>query len=269
MRRPAAALALAIAAALCASGCAPAAQPEVPLPPEHAIPDYQLGGAYDPAPEVTLVVRDREAPADPDRYSVCYINGFQTQPGEAGDWPDDLLLRDGNEAVSDPDWPDEVLLDTSSERKRSGIAERLAPWIRGCADAGFAAVEFDNLDSFTRSHGLLTIEDNLALASEIAATAHDAGLAVGQKNAAEAAARAKQEAGFDFAVAEECAAFEECDAFTDVYGGRVIDIEYTDQLPLPFAELCAKNGDPASMILRDRELAQAGNESHTYERCPN
>ncbi|WP_427870833.1 endo alpha-1,4 polygalactosaminidase [Leucobacter luti] len=261
-----AAVAVALAAVLATSACA-AAQPEVRLPPEHAVPDYQLGGAFDPAPGVTLVVRDREASPDPAHYSVCYINAFQTQPGEAADWPRDLLLRDDGEEVADPDWPDEVLLDTSSAQKRSRITERVASWIRGCADAGFAAVEFDNLDSFTRSHDLLTIEDNLALASEIAATAHDAGLAVGQKNAAETTARAKQEAGFDFAVAEECAAFEECDAYSDVYGARVIDIEYTDQLPRPFAELCAENGDPAWMILRDRDLAPAGDPAHTFARC--
>ncbi len=121
--------------------------------------DYQLGGAYEPAPEVQLVARDRtDAPAD-GLYSICYINGFQTQPGEQELWPADTLLTIGGELVFDSDWPDEVLLDTSTNAKREAVLGIVGPWIEGCARDGFDAVEFDNLDSFTRSHGVLTIDD--------------------------------------------------------------------------------------------------------------
>ncbi|WP_372493196.1 endo alpha-1,4 polygalactosaminidase [Prauserella halophila] len=37
--------------------------------------------------------------------------------------------------------------------------------------------------------------------------------------------------GVDFAVAEECAAYNECTAYTEVYGDAVIDIEHADALP--------------------------------------
>ena len=253
------------------SGCAATgtdASGSVALPPVGGTPDYQLGGAYDPADGVGIVGRDRsDDPAD-GLYSVCYVNGFQTQPGELDAWPTDLLLQRDGEAVLDPDWPDEALLDASSAEHRERIAEIVAPWIEGCADAGFDAVEFDNLDSYTRSDGALTLDDNLALASVLVGLAHEAGLAAGQKNAAEDAAVLHERAGFDFAVVEECAAYEECTAFGDVYGDAVIDIEYSDELPRTFAAMCADARSPASMVLRDRDLVMPGHGEYVFETCP-
>ena len=237
--------------------------------PEGAHFDYQLGGAYDPPSDVELVVRDRTATPADGAYSVCYLNAFQTQPGDEELWPHDVLLTVDGSLVNDPDWPDEMILDTSTEPKRQAIADVLVPWIEGCAKAGFAAVEFDNLDSFSRSHDALTIDDNLELAADLAAIAHKAGLMVGQKNSAEHTARLKDEAGFDFAVAEECAAYEECPEYTEVYGDAVIDIEYTDTLPRSFAEMCADPDSPRAMILRDRDLVTPDAEGYVLERCPN
>ncbi|MGJ0389309.1 endo alpha-1,4 polygalactosaminidase [Microbacterium sp. CGR1] len=237
-------------------------------PPAGATPDYQLGGAYDPADGVGIVGRDRSDEPAEGLYSVCYVNGFQTQPGELDSWPADLLLQSDGETVFDPDWPDEALLDTSTDDRRARIAETVAPWIEGCADAGFDAVEFDNLDSYTRSDDALSLDDNLALAVLLVDVAHDSGLAAGQKNAAEDAAVLHERAGFDFAVVEECAAYEECAAFTDVYGDAVIDIEYSDELPRAFAEMCADDDSPASMVLRDRDLVTPGHEEYVFETCP-
>jgi len=253
------------------TGCAPdaASSAALALPPAGATPDYQLGGAYDPADGVGIVGRDRSDPPADGIYSVCYVNGFQTQPGELGDWDDELLLhRSDGEPVFDPDWPDEALLDTSTPEKREGIADRVGPWIEGCADAGFAAVEFDNLDSYTRSDGALTLDDNLALATLLVDVAHASGLAARQKNAAEDAQELRDRAGFDFAVVEECAAYEECAAFTAVYGDHVIDVEYTDELPRSFEEMCADSESPASLVLRDRDLLTPDDEGHVFETCP-
>ncbi|WP_101848338.1 endo alpha-1,4 polygalactosaminidase [Zhihengliuella sp. ISTPL4] len=244
------------------------ASADVAPPPASALPDYQLGGAYDPPAGVGIVGRDRSAEPAAGLYSVCYVNGFQTQPGELDAWPDDLLLQDGGHVVFDPDWPDEALLDTGSAAQRSRIAGIVIPWIEGCADSGFQAVEFDNLDSFSRSHGALSRDDNLALAELLVDAAHGVGLAAGQKNAAEHAEVLKERAGFDFAVTEECAAYTECGAYTAVYGTHVIDIEYTDQLPRPFAELCADPDTPASMVLRDRDLVTPGDEGYVFAACP-
>lgn len=269
-------LAVAVGAMLALTACTSAA-PEVggpgsavewELPPPGGALDYQLGGAYEPAAGVTIVVRDRSAEPAPGTYSVCYVNGFQTQSGELEDWDADLLLRRDGETVFDPEWPDEALLDTSTPDGRKRIAERVTAWIDDCADAGFDAVEFDNLDSYTRAHGALDQADNVALAAELVGAAHAVGLAAGQKNAAEDALRLRDGAGFDFAVAEECAAYDECSAYRGVYGDAVLDIEYTDQLPRPFAEMCALSDSPASMVLRDRALVAPRDEGYVFETCP-
>lgn len=244
------------------AGCA--AAPQITLPPVGGTPDYQLGGAYPPASVVDIVVRDRRDDPDPERYSICYLNAFQTQPGELGAWPGDLLLQGSDgEPVFDPDWPDEAIVDT---RDAAAVAAVVTPWIRGCADDGFDAVEFDNLDTYTRTDGALTRDDNLAVATLLVRAAHDAGLAAGQKNAAEDTGMLHDQAGFDFAVAEECGAYDECAAYTDVYGDRVIAIEYTDNLPAPFAELCARL--PASAVLRDRALTTPDDDAYVFGICP-
>ncbi|WP_435747148.1 endo alpha-1,4 polygalactosaminidase [Microbacterium sp. PMB16] len=282
--RPAATRGLHAAAAagalLLVAGCAPATDTPPPasasapssgewaLPPAGTGVDYQLGGAYEPAAGVGVVGRDRAAEPAPGIYSVCYVNGFQTQPGELETWDAALLLHRDGEVVFDPDWPDEALLDTSTADRRERIAAVVVPWIEGCADAGFDAVEFDNLDTYTRSDGALSLDDNLALATAFVDAAHDAGLAAGQKNSAEDAAVLHDDAGFDFAVTEECAVYEECEAYTEVYGEAVIDIEYADELPRSFAEMCADERSPASMVLRDRDLLTPADEGYVFEACP-
>ncbi len=278
MRRSTYATALATATLMAAlsaalSGCSAQTSPSRPdsasvtLPPPGAALDYQLGGSYAPVDGVGIVGRDRAADPAKGIYSICYINAFQTQPGALEDWPADLLLHADGGLVFDPDWPDEALVDTSTDDSRGRIAEIVTPWIVGCADEGFDAVEFDNLDSYTRSHGALDLDDNVALATALVDAAHSVGLAAGQKNAAEDAEALHERSGFDFALVEECAAYQECDAFTAVYGEHVVDIEYTDQLPRPFAEMCADASSPASMVLRDRELAPAGHAGHVFETC--
>ncbi|MFG6503149.1 endo alpha-1,4 polygalactosaminidase [Microbacterium sp. P05] len=262
-------LALAMAAATLA-GCAATAQPTAhpALPPAGGTPDYQLGVAYPPDARVQIVGRDRSAAPAEGLYSICYVNGFQTQPGELALWPEELLLHDSDGGpLIDPDWPDEVILDTASADKRDAIEAIVRPWIEGCAAAGFQAVEFDNLDTFTRTDGALSLEDNLALATALVGIAHDAGLAAAQKNAAEFAADLHADAGFDFAVTEECAASEECSEYSEVYGTAVVDVEYTDAAPRPFAEMCADPSSPASMVLRDRELTAPGDADYAFEVC--
>ena len=257
---------------LLVAGCSAAGDPradaaDVALPPAGGAPDYQLGGAYEPDDAVAIVGRDRTAEPAAGRYSICYVNGFQTQPGERELWDSDLLVSIDGEPLIDPEWPDEVLVDTSTQARRDRILDLVAPWIRACADDGFDAVEFDNLDSFTRSQGRLDLDGNLALATSYVETAHAAGLAAGQKNAAEYAPLLRDEAGFDFAVVEECAAYAECEEYTRVYGDAVIDIEYTDNLPRAWDEVCEDSATPASVVLRDRDLSVEGDPEHVMKHC--
>ncbi len=243
----------------------------ISLPPPGAAFDYQLGGAYPPAPGTRVVVRDRADPPASGLYNVCYVNAFQTQPQE-GDWwraqHPDLLVRDAaGQPVQDPDWTGELLLDTTTADKRSRLVAIVGRWIDGCARAGFLAVEADNLDSWTRSDGTLGRDGNLAFARLLSGRTHSAGMAFAQKNTPELAAQGRS-SGFDFALAEECHAYDECDAYRAAYGQRVLDVEYTDNGGIDdFRSACAVDGTRLSMLLRDRDLAAPGKPGHVLEVC--
>jgi len=268
---------LAASTALVLTACAatPVAAPPDPtalftLPPEGRI-DYQLGGASDPAPGVTLVVRDATEQPAAGIPTICYLNGFQTQPGELASWlaeaPEAVLLDDEGGPVIDPNWPDEALLDPRTPEARAAIVERLGPLIDGCAAAGFVGVEFDNLDSYSRSNDVISIDDALALATLLVDRVHEAGLAAGQKNALELGNRGRDEAGFDFAVLEECDRWEECGLAIEVYGDQVMNIEYTDDLRGTWPEVCTRGEIPALTVLRDRMLAPPSSPDHVLDHC--
>jgi len=261
--------ALALIALASLAGCSPAPAEPAALPPGIVV-DYQLGGAYDPADAIGGVVRDAGDPPAPGLYSVCYLNGFQTQPADRALWRAeraDLVLATGGEPVIDENWPDELILDISTAERRERIAGLQEEAIRGCAASGFDAVEFDNLDSYTRSGGAFDVDDALDLAGRYTDIAHDAGLASGQKNTAELGERGREQAGFDFVVAEECHRFDECAAYTAVYGEAVIDIEYSDDLRGDFSDVCDDPAAPRSTVLRDRDLVTPADEGYVFESC--
>lgn len=237
-----------------------------PLPPVNGGLDYQLGGAYAPPAGVTIVARDRTATPAAGAYSICYVNGFQIQPDEVGWWTaqhPELILRDeAGQPVVDPDW-DEVLIDVGTPAKRAAVAAIVGGWIDGCAATGFDAIEIDNLDAYTRSGGRLREGDALAAMRLFADRAHARGLPIGQKNAAELAAR-RGELGTDFAVAEECNRYDECDAYTAAYDDHVLVIEYRRA---DFTAGCAAWGARLSIVLRDLELVPAGAAGYVFDGC--
>jgi hypothetical protein len=243
---------------------APITGGELRLPPANAKADYQLGGAYTPPSGVTLVTRDRNAQPAAGVYNICYINGYQIQPDETALWNSmhaDLILRDGGQPVIDTEW-NEMLIDISTAAKRTQVAAIVNGWIDGCKTAGFDAVEIDNLDSYTRSHDLLVADDAVAMMALLAAHAHAAGLAIGQKNSSDLVAR-KAELGTDFATAEECDRYDECGAYQAGYGDHVIVIEYRKQ---DFDAGCGAFPN-LSIILRDVELVTPTTSSYVYDAC--
>lgn len=240
------------------------------LPPPAGAADYQLGGAY-PAPTgVRIVSRDRSERPAAGAYGICYLNAFQSQAADRQWWRThhrELLLHDAaGREVTDPGWPGEMLLDTRSRARRVALAGIVGAWIDGCARSGFDAVEPDNLDSWTRSRGLLHRADAIDFARLLTARAHARGLAVAQKNAADLSTRGPS-IGFDFAVAEECQVYDECSAYTAAYGRRVIEIEYSDQGRRFFTAACRLRGGRASIVYRDRELTRPGTAGYVYAGC--
>lgn len=276
----AASAALALALGVVLAGCAvPVADGEAAESPDAlrvvALPepeegfDYQLGGAYSPPEGATVVVRDRQAQPAGAGYDICYVNGFQTQPDASEELlreHPELVVHVHGEPLADPDWPDEYILDASTPAKREALVDMVGPWISGCGDAGFDAVEIDNLDSYTRSGGRISLDDNLALAAEYARIAHESGLAIAQKNTAEHTSRLA-DLGYDFAITESCRVFVECDTYTDVYD-VVLDIEYVDELGAAgFEDACADAAPGVTMILRDAQLVPPGDAGYVYETC--
>ncbi|MFE5628210.1 endo alpha-1,4 polygalactosaminidase [Streptomyces sp. NPDC056543] len=246
---------------------APPTSPRAVVPPEpHVGFDYQIGGPYPPPPGVGAVSRDRTAKPADGLYNICYVNAFQAQPDATEWWQEhhpDLLLRSASgDLVVDQDW-DEVLFDISTPAKRERLAAIVGAWIDGCATAGYQAVEADNLDSYERSQGRLTPEHDLAFARLLVGRAHAAGLAMGQKNAAELAPRGR-DIGFDFAVAEECGQYDECAPYATAFDNRVLVIEYERE---GLSRACARWGGTLSIVLRDTDVRPAGVDGHVRATC--
>jgi hypothetical protein len=220
---------------------------------------------------VRAVSRDRSARPATGLYSVCYVNAFQAQPGaEVAAWwrahHPGLLLRADHDPhgalVVDQDW-DEPLLDISTPARRAELLGVVGGWIDGCARAGFDAVEPDNLDSYQRSKGLLSRADAVAFAGLLAARGHRDGLGVAQKNTGELLDR-RRAIGFDFAVVEECARYDECGEFASAYDRRIFDVEYDAR---SFASGCRRWGRTLSITLRDQDVLPAGAPGHRDRRC--
>jgi len=211
------------------------------LPPTNAPVDYQLGGAYTLPGGVQIVSRDRNA-------------RLSQHP--------ELILRDGaGKPVIDADW-NEMLIDISTASKRTAVAAVVGEWIEGCANAGFDALEIDNLDTFTRSGGRLTEANAIVMMKMFSDIAHAHGLAVAQKNSAELAAN-KAQMGTDFVVAEECNRYGECGDYMSAYGNHVIVIEYRQA---DFDQGC-KNFPELSIVLRDRNLVKPSQPGYVFAGC--
>lgn len=255
----------------------------ITMPPTEGVFDYQLGETYDTLPDGTpidVVVRDASAEPLVGAYSICYINGFQTQDGEIEKWPNEpinVLLRDANgNLVEDPSWPGEYILDPSTIQQQQQILLIMAPVIQRCADAGFDAVEFDNLDTFLRFPGI-DPDGAMMLAHAYIQIARSHNLAVAQKNTAELASIRDlypdllvEVPVFDFAIAESCAVWDECGVYTEMYGEYVVQVEYPNELAesgLTFANVCALPNRAPLTILRDRHLVGPNDPAYVYKAC--
>jgi len=261
---------LALAAASPAAAYAP--------PPPNAGFDYQIGGDYPLPAGVSVVSRDwfsGRAASGP-AYSVCYVNAFQTQanepgtdrPDERSNWPRRLVLK---RLGDDPHWGGEYLIDIGTAAKRRRAARWVTPMIAACATRGFEAVEFDNLDSWTRFNGTpLAAEvpfgkrEALSYARLLAKRAHGFDLAVAQKNTAGITKSEAGRAGFDFAIAEECGRWRECNRYRRVYGDEILAIEYRRR---DFRRTCASVGDRISVVLRDRQVRTPARDGYRYDAC--
>jgi hypothetical protein len=154
------------------------------------------------------------------RRVICYVNAgaYEDWRPDARDYPEEVLGEplDG--------WPGERWLDV---RRTDLLLPLLSARVDVCQSKGFDAVEFDNVDGWSNETGFpLTAEDQLAFNTAIAGLAHARGMSVGLKNDVD---QVDQLASvYDFAVNEECLAYDECDAYRDFLasGKAVLHVEY-------------------------------------------
>lgn len=255
---------------------------DVSLPTPNGGFDYQIGGDYEVPDGVATVSRDWFAGTpEAGLYNVCYVNAFQTQdnddavdrPDELENWPQDLVLT---EYEDDPNWEGEYLIDISTPGKRLAAADHLQQMIGGCATKGYDAVEYDNLDSWTRFDEIESLElpfdrdDSIAFATLITERAHGLGLAVAQKNASDIAEDGSYVGiGFDFAIAEECGRYTECDVFANSYRQNLVIIEYNDspENVEGFATACAGYAKTHSIVMRDRGVVTPSDPGYFRDDC--
>lgn len=146
--------------------------------------------------------------------------------------------------------------------KRDALATIVGGWIAQCAADGFDAVEIDDLDSYTRSDGLLVESDNVAFMSVLSDIAHSHGLAAAQKNSTGLLGDAGT-MGTDSAIAEECNRWNECGDYQSVYGDLVFVIEYRQQ---DFSSGCSDFSE-LSIVLRNLAVSTPSSGGYVYDAC--
>jgi hypothetical protein len=189
------------------------------------------------------------------RTVICYFSAgtLEEWRDDAGDFPSDVI---GNAME---DWPDEKWLDVRAEVVRTNMQSRLDVAVSKACDG----VEPDNMDGYLEDNNSgfdFDGFDQLDYNSFIAEEAHARGLSVGLKNDVDQIV--PLEPCFDWALNEECFAYEECDRYAPFVdaGKAVFHVEYVDDQAdgeALAAEVC---GDPAiagfSTLIKDWDLTE-------------
>lgn len=151
--------------------------------------------------------------------TICYVS-----VGSWEDWRPDAAAFPAEVLGASNGWPGEKWLDI---RQIDVLAPIMEARLDLCVDKGFDAVEPDNVDGYANNSGFpLTKADQIAYLEFLATAAHERGLSIGLKNSVELVDDVV--GSFDFAVNEECAAYNECaemSPFIDA-GKAVFHVEY-------------------------------------------
>lgn len=174
---------------------------------------YGIDGFDNPASLVATLHGDG-------RRVVCYISAGSVEKWrpDAGRFPERII---GKRLEG---WAGERWLDV---RRRGVLRDIMQQRVQMCADKGFDAVEFDNVDGWSNRTGFpLRGSDQLRYNVMLANLAHAAGLSAFLKNDVEQIRRLLPY--FDMALNEECFSYDECDLllpFLDA-GKAVFHVEY-------------------------------------------
>jgi hypothetical protein len=182
------------------------------------------------------------------RKVICYISvgSYEDWRPDIGQFPPEVLGNDYD------GWAGEKWLDIRR-------IDLLAPIMRSrldlCKAKGFDAVEPDNMEIYTNDTGFpLTYGDQLKFALWLADEAHQRGLAIGQKNAADQISDLVDV--YDFAITEDFFYYGDAEKMLPYVkaGKPVFAAEYTD-LSGDFDLFCQKSKQlNFSIILKNRNL---------------
>jgi hypothetical protein len=182
------------------------------------------------------------------RKVICYISvgSYEDWRPDIGQFPPEVLGNDYD------GWAGEKWLDIRR-------IDLLAPIMRSrldlCKAKGFDAVEPDNMEIYTNDTGFpLTYGDQLKFALWLADEAHQRGLAIGQKNAADQISDLVDV--YDFAITEDYFYYGDAEKMLPYVkaGKPVFAAEYTD-LSGDFDLFCQKSKQlNFSIILKNRNL---------------
>ena len=169
------------------------------------------------------------------RKVICYLDvgSWENYRPDAGAFPPALLGK----AYSG--YPDERWLDI---RQIGKLAPILRKRFALCKRKGFDAVEPDNLAGYENETGFpLSAGNQLRFNRWVAREVHRRGMAVALKNDPE---QVRELVGsFDFAVVEECFAYEECEAFSPfVAAGKAVFVAEYESDPADFCPRAARLG---------------------------
>jgi hypothetical protein len=226
----------------------------------------------DPSPVplgVTVVARDSTAqPAG--EYAICYVNAFQTQPGQFGWWRTrhpDLLLRHRGRPVADANWPDEVLLDIGTRAHRRVLARIVDRSFRVCERKGFDAVE-----PTTSTRGLAAVACFSApMRSPTPGCSCAAPMLAVWPSPRRTPCRWRSDGvswGGTSPWPRSVRCTENATASRGPTAVPVIEIEYDDAGGRAnFTAACAARGAQIAIVYRDRDLVPAGRPGHVYDSC--
>lgn len=152
--------------------------------------------------------------------AVCYVSA-----GSVEDWrPDAPAFPVAVVGRALDGWPGERWIDIRDTGILRPILEARAD---RCKQAGFDAIDWDNVDGYSQDTGFpLRADDQLAYNRLLATISHERGMSVGLKN--DLLQIPELLGAFDFAVNEQCAQYKECDLLLPFSksGKAVVQIEY-------------------------------------------
>ncbi|MFL5873115.1 MAG: endo alpha-1,4 polygalactosaminidase [Solirubrobacterales bacterium] len=179
------------------------------------------------------------------RKAICYLDvgSWENYRPDAGRFPKSVLGR------AYEGYPDERWLDI---RRIDLLAPILRQRFDLCRSKGFDGVEPDNIAGYENKTGFpLSAADQLRFNRWVAREVHRRGMAVALKN--DPGQVGELVSRFDFAVVEECFAFDECSRFSPfVAADKAVFVAEYDE---PLAAICGQAERLRfSVIRKDDEL---------------